>query len=284
MGWVNFSTYNADYLLVYAAHLRDADDAVFNDENITSLDAIVLENAGHGPHVTGGSQLGLGFLPKFYETIMKQSHKHSKLIYLLDADVSAFGLAAGIALFAAPLVLAKKAFGQAKQDIRGACDNEKTDRRQFLKGFTKGIFGLWLLNGYSGMFAAALTKGETHNYIESATSSVHRLPPNPFVEGRNCVAARKTEEFVVPLLKEYRERRPKIAIVFGGGHSGLKECLQGKAWRDSVLAAYKQANYLGLDIYTLDNVWEMWPSTSEYKDYEIFGQNWRATKYKSGLF
>ena len=284
MGYVPFSTDNADYFLVYAAHLRDADDDVFNDEKIKSLDAIVLENTGNDPLMTGSSQFGLSFLPPFYETIMKQSHKHSKLIYLLDANVSAFGAAAGLLMGILPLALATGALSQAKQDIRQACDNEKTDRRQFLKGLGKGLLGMWLLNGYSGLAAAALIEGETPNIIESAASSVHRLPPNPVIEARNCVAARKTEEFVVPLLKSYKERRPNIAIVFGGFHSGMKECLQGKAWRDTVLAAYKQANYLGLDIYTLNKVWEMLPSVLSYGDYEILGQKWFAQRYNCGLF
>lgn len=256
----------------------------FNDENITSLDAIVLENTGQGPAVTGSSQLGLSFLPHFYETIMKQSYKHNKKIYLLDAGISAFGLAAGAIAFSLPLLFAPSVFSSAKEDIRESYEHEKPDRRQFLKGITKGLFGMWLLNGYSGFFAGALLDGEMSNAIGAAASSVHRLPPNPFVEGRNCVAARKIEEFVVPLLKEYAEKRPKITIVFGGGHSGLKECLQEKIWRDSVLAAYKQANYLGLDIYTLNTVWEMWPSDLGYGDYKIFGQNWFTEPYNCRLF
>ena len=282
MGYVHFSTDNADYVLVYAAHLRD--DDVFNDEKIKSLDAIVLENTGHGPEITGASQFGIDCLPKIYETIMKQSHKHDKLIYLVDADVSPFGLAAGIALMSIPLFAAGYALSSAKEDIRESSDNAKTDRRQFVKGIGKGLLGMCLLNGYSGFFLGSFIKGESPNVVETAAASVYRLPPNPLIEGRNCVAARKIEEFVVPILKEHKEKRPKIAVVFGGGHSGMKECLQGKAWRDSVLAAYKQANYLGLDIYTLDNVWEMWPSDLSYGDYQIFGQNWFAARYKSGLF
>lgn len=292
MGWVNFSTDNADYTLVYAAHIRDADDAVFQDGQIESLDAIVLENTGHGPGITGVSQMSLSFLPHVYETIMKQSHKHNKRIYLLDANVSALGLAGGLALFALPAVVAGKSFSAAKEDITEACDREKTDRRQFLKGLGKGLLGLWLLNGYSGFFLATFIEGESPNCIESTAASVHRLPPNPLVEGRNCVAARKMEEFVVPLLKVNKEKKPKIAVVFGGGHSGIKECLQGKAWRDSVLAAYKQVNYAGFDIYTLDDVWEMWPSdgkswcSSSHEPllYKIFEQHWCAVRYKSGLF
>ena len=216
---------------------------------------------------------------------MKQSYKHNKKIYLLDAGVSAFGLAAGIAAFSLPLFLAPSVFSSAKEDIRGASEHEKTDRRQFLKGIAKGLFGLWLLNGYSGFFSAALIEGESPNYIESVAASVHRIPPSPFLEARNCVAARKIEEFVVPVLKEHKEKVPKIAVVFGGGHSGLKECLQGKAWRDSVLAAYKQANYLGLDIYTLNTVWEMWYFLMSNTAIMRFSyQNWFAEKYKSGLF
>ncbi|MDD4877578.1 MAG: hypothetical protein PHO02_00905 [Candidatus Nanoarchaeia archaeon] len=284
MGWVNFSTDNADYTLVYAAHLKDADDAVFNDGQIESLDAIVLENTGHGPGITGASQFGLDCLPKIYETIMKQSHKHDKWVYLLDANVSPFGLAAGIAMMSIPLFAAGYVLSSAKEDIREASEHEKTDRRQFLKGIGKGLLGMYLLNGYSGFFLGSFTKGESPNAVETAAASVHRLPPNPLVELRNCVAARKTEEFVVPRLKDWKEKRPKIAVVFGGGHSGLKECLQGKVWRDSVLAAYKQANYLGLDIYTLDNIWEMWPSYTDYKDCKILEQNWCAARYKSGLF
>lgn len=284
MGYVHFSTDNADYVLVYAAHIKDAKDDVFNDGNMESLDAIVLENTGHDPSAMGSSQYGLSFLPPVYGTILKQSHKHSRKIYLVDAGASLFGFAAGVVMASVPLYLGLNALSQSKEDIRQSYEHEKPDRREFLKGVCKGLFGMWLLNGYSGFLFGALSKGETPNVLESAAASVHRIPPNPLVEGRNCVAARKIEEFVAPLVRENNEKRPRIAIVFGGGHSGMKECLQGKAWRDSVLKAYKEANYLGLDIYTLPYVWEMWPSDLGYGDCKLLGQDWFTARYNCELF
>lgn len=284
MAYVPFSTDNADYILVYSAHIRDARDDIFNDSKIDSLDAIVLESTDNTPAAIGGSQFGLRFLPPAYGTILRQSHKHGKRIYLADADVSPFGLAASAIALAAPMAVAAAAFSSAKNDIRNAYDNEKPDRRQFLRGLGKGLLGLWLVNGYSGFFLGSFIEGETPNVLESAAASVHRIPPSPLLEARNCAAARKIEDFIVPLLKSYQKKRPKIAVVFGGGHSGMKECLQGKAWRDAVLFAYKQANYLGLDIHNLSRVWEIWPSHSDYRDCEILGQNWFAQAYNCGLF
>ncbi|MFA5887405.1 MAG: hypothetical protein WC852_01705 [Candidatus Nanoarchaeia archaeon] len=284
MGYVPFSTENADYVLVYAAHFSDTDDDIFNDEKIKSLDAIVIENSGWPPETMSCSYNGVSFLPPAYKTIITQSHKQSKFIYLVDACPSVLGRAASYALMGVPLVCGAYSVAEARKDIRNACEHEKTDRRQFLKGLGKGLFGMWLLNGYSGLLFGTLSEGETSNVIESAAASVHRIPPSPLLEARNCAAARKIEEFVAPLLKGYKEKKPKIAIVFGGGHSGMKECLQGKEWRDSVLYAYKQVNYLGLDIYTLPDVWEMWPSYLNSGDYQLFDQNWCSQYYNSKLF
>lgn len=284
MSYDHFSTGNADYAQVYSSHFLDTDDDVFNDEKMKSLDAIVLENSGEIPLMTESSQLGLDFLPPMYGTIMKQSHKHGKTIYLLDADLSLMGIPLSLLFGALPLFFAGKAFSQAKDDFKEAYDGEKTGRRQFLKGFAKGLLGMWLVNGYLLPPAAATGKGETHGLLESASSSVHRIPPNPAIEVRSCIAARKIEEFVVPRIKCYGVERPSLAIAFGALHLGMKECLQSKPWRDSVLRLYKEINYLGIDISTLGDVWEMWPSSGDYGDYEIFGQKWNAQLFNCRLF
>lgn len=80
------------------------------------------------------------------------------------------------------------------------------------------------------------------------------LVPTPQMELRNAISARKIEEYVVPELQQQLGRNPKILLIYGAGHSGLKEDLQHKKLRDFYISLYSALGFLGIDITDLNVV------------------------------
>ncbi len=97
-------------------------------------------------------------------------------------------------------------------------------------------------------------------------------------QARNAVFARKIEEFIVPYLQESRKKeRPKIGLVFGVGHAGLKEDLQSRRRRDLTLWNWRNLNFrswYGFNREELDKVYEACHD----------GLEWQVTEHKTGLF
>ena len=60
---------------------------------------------------------------------------------------------------------------------------------------------------------------------------------------RNAVTAEKAETFIAPALKR-GGAKPTIAMVWGGGHYGIKRLLQNPEARRKLLAKYNLANWV----------------------------------------
>lgn len=276
-----FSTPTADYEFVYETHSMGAiNSEIFNDENIGGLDAIILENGGTEPRKKSTDS----FFKHPYENIIKSAHKSNKPLYLIDVDpeTDAFNTVFAHLMFVLPGTIGACLGISAIKDARH-WPEKKHSRRDFLKTGLKAAASAYLLSGYYGLFMPALTEGESPEVIETIAATSQRIPPTPFVEFRNCVVARKTEEFLVPLIREYRGRKPKIAIVFGAGHGGMEGCLQHKWWRDAVLRFYEYGNYCGIKKDDLNRVWELLPVDST-PDVTLFGLDWGINEYNSNLF
>lgn len=100
---------------------------------------------------------------------------------------------------------------------------------------------------------------------------------NPLSQGRDALNARKIEEFVVPQLRERSGKvHPKIALVFGSMHIGLKYHLKSKQRRDATLWNWRNLNfgkYAGFNKKELNKVWEAG-----------YDGNWKLYEYRTSLF
>lgn len=108
---------------------------------------------------------------------------------------------------------------------RFSAANKQSTRREFLKCFGRNVAkvtgGMALLHKWVLLpFAYAQYVPEP---VARLTSAVTHAIPDPIVAARNAIAARKIEEYIALKLKEELGRRPKIGIVYGAAHSGLKE-------------------------------------------------------------
>lgn len=278
MSYVPFSTEKADYFLVYAAHIKDTFEDIFEKTNIRSLDAIVLESVGGDSQILEVRQFGLKLLPRIYESISKAAHAAGKPIYLVDADLTAIGYLGSAVLSIANAFMSYFLLKSARQDAIEHSE-KKFSRRQFLSTAAKTIAGLYLLNSFTAPVIASASKGEIPNIYQEISAEAQCMIPTPLIEVRNAVTARKVEQFVAPWLKI---ERPKIALVYGSGHAGLKKCLQNRQWRDEVLGVYRRMDYLGIKKATLEVVHEIIPS--KYGWQEALGLEWETYTYNCDLF
>lgn len=291
MGYSRFSTGNADYAQVYKGHYVGTKADIFDKGKISSLDAVLVENCGADHRVLELDSSGLGIFPQWYESLTKASHEAGKPIYLVDTNITLAGKAASLAINVALLYVCLKSLKSSAKDL-GRLSESKMKRRDFVKGIGKAAAGFFLLNAFVGSIPSWFTESEHAPVLEEAAAAAHRFPPDPVLEVRNCIIARKTEEFVVPLLREKLGRKPNIALVFGSYHAGLAGCLKHKWWRDSVLGSYARFNYPGIVSEDLNKVLAILPLNGETRDDDFSGYNlhficddaWFTKEYNCGLF
>lgn len=77
--------------------------------------------------------------------------------------------------------------------------------------------------------------------IYSDWSFVLQTPP---IAGRNAISAKKIEEYVVPRLKNLKKvRRPKIGLIYGILHMGLKYDIKSQRRRNLTIKNYRNFNF-----------------------------------------
>jgi hypothetical protein len=148
----------------------------------------------------------------------------------------------------------------------------KINRRKFLKGCLKVFAGAGVMGGFLGSIQLASTKGEATPVLPELNSILNYLPPTSVVELRNAIAARKIEEFIAPKLQTELKKKPLIAIVYGGAHTGIETDLKYKWLRDSIIETYKIVRYAGIKNQDLNAV------------YEIDAKNWKGIRHEVNLF
>ncbi|MFH1065771.1 MAG: hypothetical protein V1734_04680 [Nanoarchaeota archaeon] len=270
-----FSTDNADYRLVYAAHFLETKEDIFDEGKIESLDAIVLES--------GINSIPYGLLKdRQYEDILNKAYKARKPLFVVDVKNSELG---GIGSTAVDVALASVgiyAAISAANAIKKKEKQKKFSRRDFLKIGTKGAISAWLLAGSVGQFVSSFFSGESTDIFANASASVGNVFPTPLTALRNAIAARKVEEHVVPLLQARLKRNPHMAFVYGSLHAGIEGCIQHKWWRDRLIDFSGITGNIGIKENEFNKVYELEPA--ENGKYDGAGTRWNLTEYNCHLF
>ncbi len=255
MSNVEYSTENANYRQIYAVHTMPVRNDVFGGDKFDSIDAVVLEMA-HDEKMW--ELLWKSEHKKHYEEVFNAVQRTNKPTYVVDVLTTPNGR--GFENFASflpdflGLYLAFDGVVKSKKQIK---DKKQMSRRNFLKFWgaqtTKVIGGAYLGSDLLCRQYPTQT-GDNPEFLARLNSSRMHLIPTPQFQLRNSVSARKIEEFVVPELQEQLGRKPNVALVYGAGHSGLKEDLQHPRLRNFYIGLYGLMNFPGIDTTHLDVV------------------------------
>jgi hypothetical protein len=271
-----FSTGNADYRLVYAMHLFETNEDIFEKDKIESLDAIILER--------GQLSIPDDFLGyRQYRGILKKAYAAEKPVYIVDVGSSILGTVADFAVFAAFLFAGTKCIHSLVHDIKKKNKAErKFSRRDFLKMGAKGAIGLGISAGILSGFESALTDGQTNGICPTISASFYNAFPTPAVTLRNAITARKTEEYVAPLLAAKAGRKPTIALVYAGAHAGIEGCIEHKWWRDRLIGLSGITGNIAVEKGELNRVYELVPDM--FGKYSSVDARWDLKEYNCNLF
>ena len=250
-----FETNRAKYKQIFAVHTMPLNDKIFKLENFSSIDAVVLE-AYHGKRWF--DLLWASPLKANHKELFDAVQKTGKPVYVTDVLTTSGGRATETLGNTAFYLIGLFGFADGAQKIiKQAKEKKPMNRRTFLKFWgvqgakTFGgafLFSDWVCRNY------VLSTGNTPKFVANLTSWRMRLFPTPQFELRNAITAKKVEEFVAPELEKSLGRKPNILLVYGAGHSGLKDNLQHPGIRNSVLGLYRAINYAGVDAEYLDKV------------------------------
>jgi hypothetical protein len=253
MAGVDYKTKTADYRQVYEIHTLPVKDPAFEDPQRPSIDAVVLE--AYHPEK---------WFEAYWKSPIRQNHKAvlefaqkaGKPIYVVDVlttvGAGTFEDLSSLALDGAGLAM----LYDGTKRIRDAA-RAKTSRREFFKTISQkmpevaagAFFASHLI--YEGV---AIQSGEMPEPIAKVQALRTHILPTPRFGLRDAICARKIDEYVAPELQERLGRRPRIAIVCGAGHSGLRQDLQVPWLRDLYIRLYRSLGYPGIDTTYLDVV------------------------------
>lgn len=234
MSYSHFETGNAEYWLAMGNHETMMYEPIFRDDKIKSLDAIVIEDSGLGPVMLSDT-----YQPDSENAAIVRAAKRSMTdIYLLDAvtrnDIDTYvrfersakiaGLAGAFLCMAAGSYL-----GHTK----------KLTRRRFL-GLLGGLIASAAVASAGFLPSSAASSlqeqgAEASEFDMDMTSLETELIQTEGATLRNAVNARKIEQYLAPMLLQKLGRKPKIALVYGPLHAGMRSYILSREQRDSVL-------------------------------------------------
>jgi|GEM_PF-4779569 len=255
MSSVEYSTDNAKYRQIYAVHTMPIKDPVFEGSNFDSVDAVVLE-AYHSEEWF--EKLWKSEFKKTHEAVFQSAQRTGKPVYVVDVLTTAgarkFEDVATLPLDILGFFGVYDGISKSKKQID---EKKKMNRREFLRFWgaqsAKTIGGAYLGSHFLHEHYTMQT-GDNPELLARLNSLRMHLIPTPQFELRNAISARKIEQYVVPELQHQLGREPKIVLVYGAGHSGLKEDLQHPRLRDFYLALYSAMGFPGIDKTYLDTV------------------------------
>ncbi len=224
MSYIEFKTSGVEYRLILSRH------GTKRKEPIDGLDALVVETGSIWQEDYAGGLTKDRELANYLEEIAKRNIP----IYSVDNKGRSYSLHMATD-FGHMLVPPLMAYGVSK--LSGA-DNYTA------YNIALGTFwGETLIIVLSSSLGNGISKFFVK--INSALSLVRQAPRE---ELRNALAAKKIKKGVVPhLLAQYperfQERNPRIGIIYGAGHSGIKECLESDLRAGFTLGLHK---YYGL--------------------------------------
>lgn len=255
MSYSQFSTKNADYYLVYESHKSKPKEKIFDYDKIGGLDAIILETGGTSyedwfSFLRAYDLQGQINTEKVIKNIKKKKIREGKdiPIYYVDVNIT------------------------------------KTFLQICLKGGVLGC-GSYALFGFTGFLYTCLYVGfpmtltfskKKFDILPNISAFLDYFPPEPMTEARNAITARKTEEFIVPMLQKRLGKKPTICIKYGAGHAGIKFDLKHKWLRNTVLNLYSKFNYPMIEKKNLEKIWEI--------NFDKDIRWWTYKEYKTNLF
>ncbi len=254
MSYADFSSRNANYRQLYTVHTMPVRDPLFNDKKLESVDAIVLE-AYHSEEWF--DKLWKSDYMKHYDEIFNAVQRTNKPVYIVDVLTTAggrgFETLGGIGLDVLGLVVAYDGIRKTTKKMK----SKEMSRREFLKfhglQFAKVLAGSYL--GFHLIHGNYTTlTGNNPELLARLNSSRTHLIPTPQFELRNAISARKIEECVASELQKQTGRNPNIVLVYGAGHSGLKEDLQHPKLRNFYIELYEALGFPGIDTTYLDTI------------------------------
>lgn len=254
MAYSKFSTEDADYYFAYGMHSCSQDDEIFQDGKINRLDAIVLEHSSLDPSEEWNSLRNHGQYESLLATVEKIYKEKTLPLYFIDAGTTPGGKMAEIG----KLVL----IGASLQITTGAGPLIMT-----LPGLLVAATGSALARGNK-------ERGNLGKALSLINMFYNYLFPTPQAELRNAITAKKTAGFIAPKLKKELGKKPAIALVYGAGHTGIEIDLKYPFVRDSILAAYRGMQYLGIHTDKLETIVE-----AKYQNLQ-----WNFKKYQTDLF
>src|SRR3989338_156199 len=255
MSSIEYSTENADYRQIYVVHTMPVKDSVFEGANFDSIDAVVLE-ANHSEEWF--NKLWKSEYKKFHDAVLQNAQRTGKPVYVTDVLTTSGGRGFEDVASLLPdfvgLIGVFDGVGKVKKQIK---EKKEMTRRQFLKFWgvqTAKIVGGAYLGSDLVCRNYVMQTGENPEFLARLNSSRMHLIPTPQFELRNAISARKIEEYIVPELRQELGRNPRVVLVNGAGHSGLKEDLQHPKLRDFYIRLYSAMGFPGIDTTYLDTV------------------------------
>jgi hypothetical protein len=239
-------------------HTAPIKDPIFEASNFNSVDAVVLE-AYHSEEWF--EKLWKSEFKKHHEAIFQNAQRTKKPVYVTDVLTTSNGRSfEDIASLLPDFMGLMAVYDGANKVKKHIKEKDEMTRRQFLKFWGKQSAKI-AIGAYLGSDLICrnyvIQSGQTPETLARLNSSRMHLMPTPQFELRNAISARKIEEFIVPELQQRLGRNPSIVLVFGAGHSGLKEDLQHKRLRDFYLGSYSLMGFPGIDTTYLDTITEL---------------------------
>lgn len=118
------------------------------------------------------------------------------------------------------------------------------------------------------------------NFAGKLISDLEYILQDKIVEARNAINAEKIEEFVVPRIRNISgKEKPRIGMIYGAGHIGLKEDLQSKKRRSFTLWNWRNLNFKkwgGFDLEELNKIYEA--------NYNSQTGQWNIQEHKTNIF
>lgn len=220
MSYIDFESEGIEYRLILSRHHSK------RKEPIDGLDALVVESGfidqkDYADYLTKDSELA-NYLEEIAERdipIYSVDNKGRNTSLCITEIIGH--------LFSLPLIT----YGISK--LVGADDD------------TARNIALGTLSGeVSILIAPSFLNNGISKFLAKANSALSLITQSPSIELRNALTARKIKNGVVPhLMEKYPERfngrNPKIGIIYGAGHSGIKECLESDSRTDFSLNIHK---------------------------------------------
>jgi len=255
MGNVEYSTENANYKQIYTIHTLPIKDTIFDRDKFDSIDAVVLE-AYHSEEWF--KLLWESPFKKHHSVVFDSVQRTGKPLYVVDVLTTPVGrgfedIATLIPDFTG-LILLYDGVSKVKRQIK---EKKEMSRRQFLKFWatqTSKVVGGAYLGADLICRNYPIQTGDNLEFLARINSSRMHLIPTPQFELRNSITARKVEEFIAPELKGKLGKKPNIVLVYGAGHSGLREDIQHPGLRNFYLGLYKRLGFPGIDTTYLETI------------------------------